>query len=70
MTDCDLTAPLSQTMGVMEMAKELGIGRNKAYILVKQRDFPAFRIGRTYRVIRADLPEWIKKQSGKTYYYN
>ena len=52
MADCDL--PL--TMTVKEMAKELGIGRNKAYALVKQRDFPHTRIGRTYYVIRADLP--------------
>lgn len=66
MADCDL--PL--TMTVKEMAKELGIGRNKAYALVKQRDFPHTRIGRTYYVIRADLPAWLKKQSGKTYYYN
>jgi len=68
MTDCDLNAPLG--MSVKELMKELGIGRNKAYALVKQRDFPAKRIGRTYIINRRKLPEWLDRQTGKTYYYN
>lgn len=68
MTDCDLNAPLG--MSVKELMKELGIGRNKAYALVKQRDFPAKRIGRTYIINRRKLSEWLDRQTGKTYYYN
>ena len=38
----DAAAPETKlTMSVQEMAYQLGIGRNKAYELVKQRDFPA-----------------------------
>lgn len=65
MNESDLTL----TMSVMEMAKQLGIGRNKAYDLVKQRDFPATKLGGSYRVIRSKLPIWLEKQAGKTYYY-
>ena len=51
-------APESKlTMSVQEMAYQLGIGRNKAYELVKQRDFPAVRIGGNYRVIADKLPD-------------
>lgn len=59
-------APESKlTMSVQEMAYQLGIGRNKAYELVKQRDFPAVRIGGNYRVIADKLPDWLNKQPGK-----
>lgn len=57
------------TISVPEMAQRLGIGRNKAYDLVKQRDFPAVKIGGNYLVIAAKLPDWLNKQAGKTYYY-
>lgn len=57
------------TISVPEMAQRLGIGRNKAYDLVKQRDFPAVKIGGNYFVIAEKLPDWLNKQAGKTYYY-
>lgn len=66
----DAAAPETKlTMSVQEMAYQLGIGRNKAYELVKQRDFPAVRIGGNYRVISDKLPDWLNKQAGKTYYF-
>ena len=66
----DAAAPETKlTMSVQEMAYQLGIGRNKAYELVKQRDFPAVRIGGNYRVISNKLPDWLNKQAGKTYYF-
>lgn len=47
----------SRTCSVEEAAAELGIGRGLAYELARQGTFPVklLRIGRLYRVVRADL---------------
>ena len=47
----------SRTCSIEEVAAELGIGRGLAYELARQGAFPVklLRIGRLYRVVRADL---------------
>lgn len=47
----------SRTCSIEEAAAELGIGRGLAYELARQGAFPVklLRIGRLYRVVRADL---------------
>ena len=52
-------------MSVEEMAEELSIGRNVAYQLIKQPDFPSFMIGRRVLVNRKGLQEWIEAQCQK-----
>lgn len=47
------------------MADELAIGRNVAYQLVQQPDFPSFMIGRRVLVSRKGLQEWIDAQCKK-----
>ncbi len=49
---------------VTEMARALGIGRNKAYDLANQQGFPAVRLdGRI--IIPADaLARWLNEQAG------
>lgn len=44
---------------VAEMAKVLGIGRDKAYDLVHREDFPAIRIGGSYIIPAANLDQWL-----------
>ncbi len=44
---------------VSEMAKVLGIGRDKAYELVHREDFPAIRVGNSYIVPVANLNQWL-----------
>ena len=44
----------------------LGIGRDKAYALMKSRSFPSTRIGRTYFVTAENLKTWMKNIAGKT----
>lgn len=51
------------TISVAEAAKELGISVPKAYQVVHRKDFPSFEIDRRVRVIKADLPEWMRKQA-------
>lgn len=52
-------------MSVEDMADELAIGRNIAYQLVQQPDFPSFMIGRRVLVSRKGLQEWIDGQCKK-----
>lgn len=58
-------APIVYTMP--EVATLLCIGRATAYKLAHQADFPSFRRGRSVRVKKTDLDEWIerKKEAGE-----
>ena len=58
-------APIVYTMP--EVARLLCIGRATAYKLANQADFPSFRRGRSVRVRKDDLDEWIerKKEAGE-----
>lgn len=46
-----------------EAARLLGISRSKCYALVAAGAIPAVRIGRSVRVPRAALDEWIARQT-------
>ena len=52
--------PIVYTMP--EVARLLCIGRATAYKLAHQADFPSFRRGRSVRVRKDDLDEWIEKK--------
>lgn len=52
-------------MSVEDMADQLAIGRNVAYQLVQQPDFPSFMIGRRVLVSKKGLQEWIDEQCKK-----
>ena len=52
-------------MSVEAMADELAIGRNVAYQLVQEPDFPSFMIGRRVLVSRKGLQDWIDAQCKK-----
>lgn len=52
--------PIVYTMP--EVATLLCIGRATAYKLAHQADFPSFRRGRSVRVRKDDLDEWIEKK--------
>ena len=46
---------------VLEMAQVLRIGRNSAYELVYQKNFPILKLGqKKIRVPKGELLEWIK----------
>ena len=53
------------TLTVDEAADELHISRPIAYELVKEPDFPSFRIGKRILVNRAGLQRWIDDQSNQ-----
>lgn len=49
---------------VPEMAKLLQIGRDTAYQLTHRPDFPAIRVGRSVRINREGLQDWLNNQNG------
>ena len=54
-----------ELMTVKELQSYLGIGKDKAYALVKSKSFPALKLGGRYYVIQPDFVIWLEKQTGK-----
>jgi excisionase family DNA binding protein len=52
---------LPEVLTVPEVAQYLRISETKAWRLCRGRGLPAFRIGRSWRVRRADLEQLIKR---------
>lgn len=47
----------------IELAEYLGIGRNKAYDLLRSNQIQGFRLGSTWRVSKAAVDQFILKNS-------
>lgn len=47
------------TLTVEDIGRILNIGRNKAYSLVKEDDFPKIRIGKQFRIPCDAFNNWI-----------
>jgi excisionase family DNA binding protein len=45
-----------------ELQEILAIGRTKAYDLVTSGDLPAVRVGRSIRISKQDLTDWLERQ--------
>jgi excisionase family DNA binding protein len=52
----------TKVLTVNEVGQRLKVGRNTAYELFNQRDFPSFRIGKSLRITEAAFEEWLKNQ--------
>ena len=50
---------LSMVLTPLDIAAVLGISRNTVYELVHSKDFPAFRVGKQYRVNREKFLAWL-----------
>ena len=53
------------TLSVDEAARQLGIGRNLAYELVKDGTIPALRFRRKWRIPREAFQRWLQTGGGK-----
>lgn len=53
---------------LVDIQKIFGMGRNKALNLVREKDFPAIKIGHTYYVDMVNLENWIKEHYGTEVY--
>lgn len=56
---------LPELMSVKELQNYLGIGKDKAYELVKSKSFPSLKIGGRYYIAKPDFVEWIGRQKVK-----
>lgn len=54
------------TFTVNETARELRIGRNKVYDLIRAGDLPALHIGRAIRVPVSALRAWLESNISNT----
>lgn len=48
-----------------ETAKVLGVGNNAIYNLLKDEDFPSFRINEKWFISKKGLEDWVEKQISK-----
>lgn len=49
-------------LSVSDLCRWLRLGRNKTYELVQTGQIPSYRLGRSIRVRRQDVEEWIEGQ--------
>ncbi len=49
-------------MTIPQVADELGIGRSSVYELIKSEELTTIHIGRSVRIPRAALEEWLRKR--------
>lgn len=52
---------------VADLQSVLGIGRETAYALMRNRSFPSIRVGRRFMVEKTALQDWLKQYKGKTF---
>ncbi len=50
---------LSMVLGPRDIAEVLGISRNTAYELIHSEGFPAFQVGKQYRVSKQKFLAWL-----------
>lgn len=50
-----------------DIKKYLNIGSDKLYYLLRQKNFPSFKVGCRFYIIESDFLEWMKKQTKKSY---
>ena len=55
-------AQLSPFMTIPELQAYLHICRRTAYTLVHQEGFPAYRVGRSIRIDRKELEDWMRRR--------
>ena len=51
-----------EILTVEETADYLKVPVNQVYTLVRCDDFPAFKVGKHWRILKDRLDEWIKRQ--------
>lgn len=54
-----------QVLKVKDIMERLGIGKDRAYALMKSKSFPATQLGKTYFVTTVKFEEWLEANAGK-----
>lgn len=59
---------LPELMTVKELQNYFHCSKNKAYELVKQKNFPSIQWGGRYYILKAKFVEWLNNQTRKCTY--
>lgn len=63
--DYDGTLELNEYLTPREVMELLAIGKNTFYKMVQSGELPAFRVGKQWRVKRADMEQWADGRMGR-----
>jgi excisionase family DNA binding protein len=55
--------PESDILTILEVAKYLKVAERTVYRLAAAKKIPAFRVGGSWRFSRAEIDQWIRRQS-------
>jgi excisionase family DNA binding protein len=61
-----MTKPKSDILTITEVAEYLKVAERTLYRLAAAKKIPAFKVGGTWRFPRADIDQWIKRQTAET----
>jgi excisionase family DNA binding protein len=59
--------PTSDILTITEVAEYLKVAERTLYRLAAGKKIPAFKVGGTWRFLRADIDQWIKRQTSETH---
>jgi excisionase family DNA binding protein len=57
------TAPKNELMTVTETCRYLKITSRTLYRYLRNRQIPAFKLGKEWRFVRSDLEQWIRDRT-------
>jgi excisionase family DNA binding protein len=57
--------PEKVMLGVPDIMKKMGIGRDNAYSIIRSNQFPTIKIGRRYLVHEDIFDKWLKGELKK-----
>lgn len=55
---------------VEDIRKKMGIGRDRAYALMRSKGFPAMQMGKTYYITESNFYKWLDDYAGKEFILN
>ena len=61
-----MAKPKSDILTITEVANYLKVAERTLYRLAAAKKIPAFKVGGTWRFPRADIDQWIKRQTAET----
>ena len=61
-----MAKPTSDILTITEVAAYLKVAERTLYRLAAAKKIPAFKVGGTWRFPRADIDQWIKRQTAET----
>lgn len=61
-----MAKPKSDILTITEVAEYLKVAERTLYRLAAAKKIPAFKVGGTWRFPRADIDQWIKRQTAET----